>query len=140
MFFITSVSITFCWRYTKRGWEWSNLLHGDRSVIPARIDVNACLIFALKDSNSLKGMSRDMQLAVLILPFRIWSRSSHLLDSYHNVLFDPSKLKPEVCLCHIHSISFLKFFEQNWVISWLFAPRAVVVLSSTKQLSCICGE
>jgi hypothetical protein len=56
-------------------------LHGDRSPKPAGKAVEACLILATTDSNSLKGMPLVLRLLVFIQLWRMVSNWSRLADS-----------------------------------------------------------
>ncbi len=71
-------------------------LHGDSSPSPAGKAVNACLILARTDSNSLKGMLLALRSLVLI---QLWSMVSSWLrfaDSDHSVFLIPSKSNPKI--------------------------------------------
>ncbi len=71
-------------------------LHGDRSPSPAGKAVNACLILARTDSNSLKGMPLALHLLVRIQLWRMVSSWSRFADSNHIVFSIPSKLNPNI--------------------------------------------
>ncbi len=71
-------------------------LHGDSSPSPAGKAVNACLILARIDSNSLKGMPLALHLLVRM---QLWSMVSSWLrfaDSNHSVFLVPSKSNPKI--------------------------------------------
>ena len=66
-------------------------LHGDSSPSPASKAVNACLILAKTDSNSLKGMPLALRLLVRIQLWIMVSSWSRFMDSNHSVFSIPSK-------------------------------------------------
>ena len=71
-------------------------LHGDSSPSPTGKAVNACLILARTDSNSLKGMPLALRSLVRI---QLWSMVSSWLrftDSNHSVFSIPSKSNPKI--------------------------------------------
>ena len=71
-------------------------LHGDRSPSPAGKAVNACLILARTDSNSLKGMPLALRSLVRIQLGRMVSSWSRFADSNHIVFSIPSKSNPNI--------------------------------------------
>ncbi len=78
---------------TNCGHFFRSLLHGKRRPLPAGMDVKACLIFAMTDSNSEKGILRLVQRAVRSQPCNIVSRACRFASS-HSVLSSPLKSKP----------------------------------------------
>jgi hypothetical protein len=71
-------------------------LHGDSSPSLAGKAVNACLILARTDLNSLKGMPLVLHSLVHI---QLWSMMSSWLrftDSNHSVFSIPSKSNPKI--------------------------------------------
>ncbi len=71
-------------------------LHGDRRPSPTGKAVNACLILARTDSNSLKGMPLELRSLVPIQLWRMVSSWLRFADSNHIVFSIPLKPNPKI--------------------------------------------